>query len=464
MFKYYLVFLFLSLVVFRVQSQGEYDKCYFGTAGIDFSSVYPSALTNSGMQALESAASVCDNQGNILFYSNGGNSPTNPGATGAVWNANHEIMDNGFLNDSSGCISSYRGAIAFPSPANNDLNKTGSNSYYLFLRDCVESSFSPPNYNSGLTYCLIDMDQNGGLGKVVEKNQVVVPFNSASSIQTNHEPVAAVRNSNNIDWWIFSYNNDSLYNVELTEDGVGNYQSFDVSDGAITISPRRDKLIAGDKLFDFNASNGQVTYLMNLDIESASFSSDGTKLYSLFGGSIFQYDIDANDLENSKEQIVSVNGINALYLAPDTRIYLFTSNTNNIPGYIECPNNNALDVGLTMDALNLEGKESGDYFTNIPACFLYEETNGCSASLDEEISMRENCTIVPNPADQHFKVNNNTGKTVKRIKVVNSNGAESISVKGDVDSTIDISHLQSGIYFVFVNFKDEVVVKKMVVK
>lgn len=459
--------LVLVLAIFfslGVHAQGEYNKCYFGTAAVDFGNLYPSVLTNSAMEASESAASICDEQGNLLFYSNGGNSPTIPGVEGAVWNANHEIMENGILSDSSGCISSYHGAVAFPSPASTKQNKTGESNYYLFLRDCVESSFSAPNYNSGLTYCIIDMNENGGLGKVVEKNQVAVPFSEGSWIKTSHEPVAAVKNANNQDWWIFSYNNDSLYRIELTENGIGNYQSYGISEGAITISPRRDKLIAGDKLYDLNASTGELNYLMSFNIKSASFSSDGTKLYRLSGGKLFQYDVDANDILNSEVEIATVSNIHALYLAPDTRIYLFGSNANNIPGYIECPNNNGFNTGITMSGLSLNGRSSGDFFTNIPANYLYKTTNQCNVSVEEIEKNQQKLTISPNPAKNEIKILSSTMMKINDVKIFSSTGRLMIHKSKVTDSTIDISNLSSGVYFVHSMLKDEVVVTKLVVE
>lgn len=457
------------MVPFGSFTQGEYDKCYFGTAAVDFGNVVPSSLTDSGMEARESAASMCDHQGNLLFYSNGGNSPTSPGVIGAIWNANHEIMDNGVLGDSSGCISSFQGAIAIPSPAINDQNKVGNNIYYLFTKDCLESSYSAPNYNSGLTYSLIDMDASDGLGKVIEKNQIVVPFSTGgTSIKTNHEPITAVRKENNIDWWIFSYNNDSLYSIELTDNGTGNYQSYDISEGAIVISPSRDKLIAGDRLYDFNASNGQLNYLMTLEVQSASFSSDGTKLYSLFNGNIYQYNIEANDIENSKTEIASVSGINRLFLAPDTRVYLYRSESNSIPGYIECSNNNSSDVGVSMNAIDLYGKESGRYFTNIPACYLYNSSNQCRVSVEETKKSQQKIRIYPNPSKNEVNIGSDNFLQLKAVKICDFNGQKMIGKNMNEctleNCTINISNLSSGVYFVHSIFKDEVAVNKLVVE
>src|SRR5690554_7983793 len=78
--------LFRSLLSFYstfLNAQGHYDKCYFGTAGVDFGDGYPSVLLNSQMIAVETAVSVCSENGTLLFYSNGGNSPLAPSSYGA---------------------------------------------------------------------------------------------------------------------------------------------------------------------------------------------------------------------------------------------------------------------------------------------------------------------------------------------------------------------------------------------
>lgn len=464
MIKIFLITFFIFLFGNSILAQGEYDHCYFGTAGLDLGGFSPFVLTNSGMGAKETAASVCDSQGNLLFYSNGGNSPLAPGFVGAVWNANHQIMDNGLLNDSSGCISSFQGAIAIPSPNNLDQNKTGSNDYYLITRDCVESSASTPYYNSGLTYSIIDMNANNGLGKVVHKNQVVVPFSDGGSIKTSHEPVTAIRNQNNISWWVFSYNNDSLYNIELTNNGFSNYSSYDLSEGEITVSPRRDKLISGDKLYDFDPTTGQLNYLTVIDNKSASFSPDGTKLYTLFNNKIFQYDIDANNIENSMVELSTVTGIDRIYLAPDGRIYLFRINVNNIPGYIECPNKNSSNVSVIMNSIYLGGKESGTGFTNIPACYLYDTTSQCNVAVHEFKRDIPNVMINPNPSTKTIVIFNNTKDKIKKVEIINSRGQLCDFITNNFESQINLSQLNSGVYFVHLIFNKRTITKKLIIK
>ena len=79
----------LGFILFTsfVFSQQEASNWYFGgSAGIKFlsdGSVVP--LPNSTMTAQHGCASISDENGNLLFYSNGEH----------IWNKNHQIMSNG---------------------------------------------------------------------------------------------------------------------------------------------------------------------------------------------------------------------------------------------------------------------------------------------------------------------------------------------------------------------------------
>src|SRR5690554_6018763 len=67
MHKLLFITLLLSFYSTFLNAQGHYDKCYFGTAGVDFGDGYPSVLLNSQMIAVETAVSVCSENGTLLF-------------------------------------------------------------------------------------------------------------------------------------------------------------------------------------------------------------------------------------------------------------------------------------------------------------------------------------------------------------------------------------------------------------
>jgi hypothetical protein len=61
-----------SCAILNASGQSETNIWYFGEkAGLDFNSGAPVPLLNSSMGASEGCASICDKEGNLLFYTNG---------------------------------------------------------------------------------------------------------------------------------------------------------------------------------------------------------------------------------------------------------------------------------------------------------------------------------------------------------------------------------------------------------
>ncbi len=77
----------------------------------------------------------------------------------------------------------YYELIITPNPANN-------HTYYLFTVGVTSSG------DQGLYYSQIDMNQNGGLGSVVQKNIMLLSDPSSDNI-------SAIKHGNGRDWWIF---------------------------------------------------------------------------------------------------------------------------------------------------------------------------------------------------------------------------------------------------------------------
>src|SRR5688572_19089790 len=97
------------------------NNWYFGgTAGLTFSSTagrpVPSLLLNSVMRADEGSATISNEQGELLFYTNGK----------TVYNREHEIMANG--DDLDGNLSACQSSLIIPVPGNDSI-------YYVFTTD-----------------------------------------------------------------------------------------------------------------------------------------------------------------------------------------------------------------------------------------------------------------------------------------------------------------------------------------
>ena len=118
-FKLYLLNTMLIVISFAY-SQNQCKKgniWYFGNnAGLDFNSGSPIALTDGMLTTNEGCASIADEQGNLLFYTDGS----------TVYDKNHQVMTNG--TNLMGNMSSTQSGIIVTDPYDN-------NRHYIFSTD-----------------------------------------------------------------------------------------------------------------------------------------------------------------------------------------------------------------------------------------------------------------------------------------------------------------------------------------
>ena len=282
--KKYLLGLLVFVCVVNMQSQNEFSKWYFGHyAGLDFSTSPPTPFTNGIINTGAGCATISDNAGNLLFYTEG---------TGII-NSTHAIMANGLglgfgTNNPGG-----QGVLITKQPGNTNL-------YYVFT--CPGTG----NLNVPYGYNIVDMSLAAGLGSVTVKNYSLY-------IPTCDKQVA-VRHCNGKDIWILSheYQSDKFRAYLLTSAGlsaspvisaVGEIITLPgiAAAGEMKISPDGKKLavatassstpptnsLGGFFLFDFDAATGVVSNSLSLLAYSSitgfcygvEFSPDGSKFY-----------------------------------------------------------------------------------------------------------------------------------------------------------------------------------------
>lgn len=122
---------------------------------------------------------LCDPAGNLLMYTNMEN----------IFDRSGNVMENG-----AGLLANRnaeQGAVWVDLPASRGRY------YYLFYSDAKGTAFGNFPHDSIVWYALIDMQGNGGLGKVLQKN---IALHGGSS-----GFVAAVRHKNDVDTWVMTY-------------------------------------------------------------------------------------------------------------------------------------------------------------------------------------------------------------------------------------------------------------------
>ena len=356
--KKYLIW-FCSLLTFICAfAQKEANVWHFGIGNsLDFNSGSPVQTSGSQMYTNEGCTSYCDENGNLLFYSNGGGRlPVSGQDGGKIWNKNNQVMYD-MQGTEGGGWSAAQSSVVVPSPGEPNV-------YYLFTMEELEFDGdgvvpSEPN-GRGLRYFKIDMSLNGGLGDVVEADVQVYDY--------SYEGICAIRHSNGTDYWILINQDTSGIGVySVTQNGVQlagvyPYPVFYSGFGIIKSSPTQsgvgapccNKVMTSAGLYDFNLSTGVLT--LESDLGAASpyyfeFSPNGFYLYAsifdpnTFASNLVQYNVFApsqtGQTVESTAQVIEPN-FDGLYLqlASDGKIY-FTEQSfgfTTLLGTINCPN------------------------------------------------------------------------------------------------------------------------------
>lgn len=311
------VFLAISIIILITDvafAQKENNVWAFGyQVGIDFNTspptmIEPAMTTNGG------SASVCDTNGQLLFYTQGD----------TIWDKNGQVMPNGagliapyFSNSVANGLWCAQGQLIVP-VINNQ------NQYYVFtIQDKDYFLFSGDTAAGRLYYSVVDMSLNGGLGDVVQGQKEIL----LDSMLTSEKMISISGDSCSV--WLLVHRIDSAmfkaYKINsaginttpvISNTGIGVGVPYSYLFGKMKASPDGTKIVTtnlydiysgsafvdnGCELFDFDAATGVVSNPVELDTNSiaeglsACFSPDNSKLYyfySDFGyGNLYQFDL-----------------------------------------------------------------------------------------------------------------------------------------------------------------------------
>ncbi len=303
---------------------------YFGLkGGLDFNDIpgssLPVAIGNSVMMADEGCGSICDINGQLLFYSNGV----------TVYNRKHEVMLNG--DNLAGNTSSVQSCLIVPVPGNDSI-------YYIFTSDALEN-----NYARGYRYSVVNMHKDNGNGEVIAKNILL----QASCT----ERLTAARHADGVSVWVITNDNSSntfrtwLINCNglqptpvVSNSGVVLDQDIVSNTGMMKISPDGKQLCQTHfpahefdpnfaQLFDFDNATGMLSNPRSINFPDAQFlscefSPDSKLLYLVrtFDQAIDQVEAKLPTAAAIIASRVTMNtgtaGFLGIQLAPDGKIYL----------------------------------------------------------------------------------------------------------------------------------------------
>ncbi len=356
-----IIFLFFLSISSLSESQGERDYWYFGQmAGMKFNGENIQSLSNNTIERrivfgiIEGPDNlICANNedGELMFYSDGR----------IFKNSLHQNMLNAPTNEYSVY---YAQAAISRDPGNQ-------NKYYVFVN--IQDGL-----DSFLTYTVVDMTLDGGLGGLDPDNTHVTMINDVA------QQMVVARHANGKDSWIICVRRGRYYAYLITENGIastpvvssagvsifdGNFADF----GTLTIS-QNNKLIAAafpglSKLFllEFNDLTGRISLAYEYeDIDdtfsdnpngAVEFSNNNNVLYHSGNSSgIKQFNI--SDLNNIPSPIFITSSGNYPYLklGPNGKIYS-SQNGETFIGAIQEPDIIGLECDYDSNVLNLSGSQ-----------------------------------------------------------------------------------------------------------
>ena len=373
-------------------------------------------------------SSISDSSGLLLCYSNGKH----------LYTKDFTIMEGGenFYPNAAfeGGVNYMQGYTLLPHPEGH--NKVA----YIYGTPKVVEAPVPGGYTVGyinLKYAIADMSQNGGFGKVSQRDMI------AGTDTLGFVQMTAVRHGNGRDWWVFiPHHFDPTYyrylfspegleyagkqSITTTTLGLGtacfspngqwyvrfNWHGITPDSSFSTIEIYRFDRCSGllsernSKTYDLSGLNGKPG--------GVAFSPNSRFLYVTRWDSVFQYDLHATDIIASEQVVAVYDGFIAepgfptrfFYplLAPDNKIYICVSNYNSPYLHtIENPDEPGLACNVQQHSVRLP-VFNNFLLPNMPYYRLWEwEDSPCDtlgSVAVKEVSPEKNTgfTVYPNPA------------------------------------------------------------------
>ncbi len=395
----------------------------------------------------EALVSMSDKEGNLIFYSN----------NCSIFDKNHAIMENGEgLNP--GVIQTYwcsvnpfanpynQSNITFPHPGEDSI-------YSIFHIDSDVYNFGGPGGSfvtpKRLLLSKVDMRENNGMGKVTLKNTVIIEDTLAGT------KLSAVRHANGRDWWLIvpEYKSNCYYIVNVTpfENIVNTKQclgqiwnKYDESGGA-AFTNSGDKFIRsndmnGLNVFEFDRCSGALSNPIYFSlapdsntVSSLSMSPSGRFAYFNSRQKIFQFDLESQNIANSKILVANYDGFESAgnntdfyqaRLAPDGKIYICTYGPTYYLHTIEHPDS----AGLACQVMQHSTLLPFTHFASMPNYPNYRlgalpgPCDTISSTATELKTARNALSITPNPSTGDFQIKSAENEVLTRIEIIDLAG------------------------------------------
>ncbi|MCB0706551.1 MAG: PKD domain-containing protein, partial [Saprospiraceae bacterium] len=304
-------------------------------------------------------ASICTPEGDLLFYTNGV----------AVGDSSHQVMADGTgLNEHWWTEQWEDLGLPIIQEALVLQHPGAANLFYIvhgLITPTPDQDTTAPYKMYKLYYSLVDMDKNGGLGRVIEKNVEIIDD------ELDYGRVIAQRHANGRDWWILlpKFETNEYYRFLIDADGVHIEENQIIGYPVINGGGQTMFSMAGKKfvrvsakyvnqgihfdIYDFDRCTGLLSNHIQFNVPDTmivlggALSPNGQFLYVSAWHDVFQFDLEAADIPGSQVLIGHIDGFESppglrtqfflSQLAPDGRIYISSNTTNYSLGVIHRP-------------------------------------------------------------------------------------------------------------------------------
>ncbi|MBK7763795.1 MAG: T9SS type A sorting domain-containing protein [Bacteroidetes bacterium] len=487
---YYCIF----FVILAISSNGQTKRsnnwitgysgnriCFNSTTINTFQGIYfPFKYFTAGNSCLS------DSNGNLVLASDGYN----------VYDSLGDFIEEGdtlaalnIYNYQNGWCSESQGSIFLP---------IDSNKYYF-----ITPSYSDTQFNDCLTnnncyldlmlYNVIDMNANGGLGKVTKSMQPIL-----QNARLRKTQMMACKHGNGKDWWLlknegdsanvhtFLFTQDSVYDkgVQVFNEPVwGGWdirgQSTFNSDGSKYATTSHGSSTGLIFIADFDRCHGLLSnpYVLQMPWGSQHnpsdtnikerlsvglcFSPNNQFLYVISMSNVYQYDLLDNTwvhIEGLDTSYIEFQYYETAYLAPDNKIYIGNwGGLSKQMSRIDNPDVKGAGCNFCPRCLRLDSLGANAYVGTPPCMPNYGLGAKTCWPLNQSESgepKAKDWSVYPNPAFQTIFIKNAKGK--KKILFDVSGRIIYSTIKDE----IDVSQYAKGMYLV----KIESVMKKVIIE
>jgi hypothetical protein len=416
---------------------------------------------------------ISDTNGNLILASNGFNVY---GSNGQLIEDGDTIVPTAYYIAKNGSSFNSQTSIILPTEYKRYYLVTSSFSDNQHI-DCITNNNC---YHDLLLYNIIDMNANGGAGKVVKR---MVP--ALSNAQLRKTQMMACRHGNGKDWWLlknegdngnvhtFLFTKDSVYDKGVQVFSQPNWGPWDIqgqstfnSDGSMFATASHCSscglifIAHFDRCYGILSNpfviqmplgsqhNPNDTTLTDRESTGLAFSPNNQFLYAISYTNVYQYDLQDNTwfhVAGLDTLANAAQGYKTAYLAPDGKIYIGNfGGLSKQMSRIDKPDVKGAGCNFCPRCLRLDSL-GANANVGTPPCMPNYGLGAKTCwplSHDDVLVGNDHLAVYPNPTNSILNFKNKTGQ---HKYLYNTLGQ---LIRTTQTNEMDIRGLHPGVYYV----------------